>query len=415
MAHFTRVRTFGGWAALTTLDDTEMEKFDSQGVAAINGDGGGSWAPSAEITITGTSGFRSFSLKGGANISGNPAFETNPTTGEITLRGLSTFSGASVHNNTVAFNGTTNFTAPSTFDDDGIFNSDAIFNSTVTIPSAPGGAVVASASAQPYFEVSPTVAFTDTHIHWRSLTSDSTNPSVWKEDVSILSGGQVLIAGTPGADGMVKLDLDPNCTYTAIKVVVKGQTHTTFPPAARTRFVLQEVDTVARTTTAISNTENDNAAQVTYEGTHTLALTGITPFRPAAGKQYYIYCRNESGTNSVSGYFLFAVIGSGTISRFGTHINNPILTMALQEHKLTPAPEKGTYAGVSAQLTFQGQRQDVTNEKIDRLAEAVALGFKNVDAEFRRTRSMLKLSAAVGYGIVFGVAAYFGITLPRLF
>lgn len=89
--------------------------------------------------------------------------------------------------------------------------------------------------------------------------------------------------------------------------------------------------------------------------------------------------------------------------------------MPITEHKLTPPPERGTYAAFTAQLAFQGQRQDETNRKIDKLSDAVTVGFKNVESEFKRTQSMLKISAAIGYGIVFGVAAYFGITLPRLF
>ena len=89
--------------------------------------------------------------------------------------------------------------------------------------------------------------------------------------------------------------------------------------------------------------------------------------------------------------------------------------MALTEYKYTPAPEKGTYAALTAQLSFQGQRQDETNRKIDKLSDAVALGFKNVESEFKRQRSLDKIFWGVGYGIAVVVASYFGITLPRLF
>lgn len=328
MAHYTRVRTFGGWAALTTLTATEMEKFDSQAFGAINGDAGGSWAPSAEITLTGTFGLRSTTFKAGPNISGNPAFEVDPITGDILHKGISRFTGNSIFTGAVTLNGISLFNADATFTDDAIFNGNADFNAIVEIPSSPTGTTVRSVSAQPYFEVFPSVAFTDKHVHWRPVAPDPSNPLLWKEEC-LVTGGQRLVAGNAGADAYIQLFLDPNCSYSSFSVRVDGATHGTFPPTNRTAFVLQEVDTVARTTTNISNTEIDTTAQVTYESPHALVLTGMVAFRPVPGKQYYIFCKNESGTNSVSGYILNAVVASGSINRFGTHMYNPILKCLL--------------------------------------------------------------------------------------
>ena len=54
MAHNTRVRAPGFWISLSTLLPAEMESFDAQLYKAINGDGGGVWAPSAVIEIGGS-------------------------------------------------------------------------------------------------------------------------------------------------------------------------------------------------------------------------------------------------------------------------------------------------------------------------------------------------------------------------
>src|SRR5688572_19646371 len=77
MAHFTRVRADGTWTNGTVLTAEELDKFDDQGVAAINGDGGGVWNPSTEILIGGTFGINSRILRGGDDGLGGETFEVN--------------------------------------------------------------------------------------------------------------------------------------------------------------------------------------------------------------------------------------------------------------------------------------------------------------------------------------------------
>lgn len=93
MAHLVRVRSPGTWLSLSTLLASEMESLDAQLYKAINGDGGGVWAPSAIIEIGGlgiriTGAFVVTSqaeLEGGADITGN----------------LSVSGGSNLHNTTV--------------------------------------------------------------------------------------------------------------------------------------------------------------------------------------------------------------------------------------------------------------------------------------------------------------------------
>ncbi len=53
MAHFTKVRP-GGWVTLSTLAAAEMQTLDENVYASINGDAGGTWAPSTQIAIGGS-------------------------------------------------------------------------------------------------------------------------------------------------------------------------------------------------------------------------------------------------------------------------------------------------------------------------------------------------------------------------
>jgi hypothetical protein len=55
MAHFTRTRAnLAAWATGTTVQNTEYDDLDEKTFKAINGDDGGTWAPSAVITIGGS-------------------------------------------------------------------------------------------------------------------------------------------------------------------------------------------------------------------------------------------------------------------------------------------------------------------------------------------------------------------------
>lgn len=53
MAHFAYTRAGGVWNALTVLTSAEMADLDAKTFAAINGDAGGTWAPSDPIIIGG--------------------------------------------------------------------------------------------------------------------------------------------------------------------------------------------------------------------------------------------------------------------------------------------------------------------------------------------------------------------------
>lgn len=53
MAHHARVRAAGTWVSVTTVDPAELEIFDQSIFESVNGDEGGTWAPSTPIVIGG--------------------------------------------------------------------------------------------------------------------------------------------------------------------------------------------------------------------------------------------------------------------------------------------------------------------------------------------------------------------------
>ena len=59
MAHNSRIRPMGLWLLSSVIDPAEMEAFDAAQYASVNGDAGGTWAPSSSaITIGGIFGLR---------------------------------------------------------------------------------------------------------------------------------------------------------------------------------------------------------------------------------------------------------------------------------------------------------------------------------------------------------------------
>lgn len=79
MAHFVKLRP-GGWTdGVDTIAAADLTLLDNELVAAVNGDAGGTWAPTAPVVIGGGSaGGMTITLSGGATPN-YPAFGATPT------------------------------------------------------------------------------------------------------------------------------------------------------------------------------------------------------------------------------------------------------------------------------------------------------------------------------------------------
>jgi hypothetical protein len=121
---FARIRPFGNWLDGGTLDETELEQFDDHLSKAIDGDGGGAYAPSAQLIIGGAFAFKlttGLDVDADAGVSGSLTVETNLLVdgdaalgGDVGVVGAATFAGVA------------------TFNDNSIFNGLVAFNDTVT-------------------------------------------------------------------------------------------------------------------------------------------------------------------------------------------------------------------------------------------------------------------------------------------
>lgn len=116
MSHFAYTRAGGIWNIGTSLLAAEMASIDAKTFASLNGDAGGTWAPSAVITIGGQ----------GLSVPANVTLGTGGTTGL-------TVNSSSVFNFVTNFLGTTRILADSRFGDDNTttctMNSSFVINS----------------------------------------------------------------------------------------------------------------------------------------------------------------------------------------------------------------------------------------------------------------------------------------------
>lgn len=115
MAHNTRIRTAGNWTTNSTVLQAEFEALDQAQFEAINGDDGGTWAPSAAIIIGGSG------LQVTGDFASSGAFEHSGA-------GTASFQGALVEILSADFQ----IGCPATFGDAAVFDGTVTCNTTFT-------------------------------------------------------------------------------------------------------------------------------------------------------------------------------------------------------------------------------------------------------------------------------------------
>ncbi len=122
MSHGTRSRPFGFWILGSTIDPAELEAFDASQFVAINGDAGGTWAPSTPIILGGANPL---------NIAGPMHVLTGGGSIVVDVGGTAIFSGSAEFGGTVAIDGPTEFSNDVLFDD----TSTVTLAGTTTVPA----------------------------------------------------------------------------------------------------------------------------------------------------------------------------------------------------------------------------------------------------------------------------------------
>jgi hypothetical protein len=98
MAHNSYVRAAGTWASLSVVTAAEMHAFDLAQFGSINGDSGGTWAPSSAIIMGGASGLKMtgpFWSTGAHRVDNLGDFRANVTVaGTLGVTGVASFGDA---------------------------------------------------------------------------------------------------------------------------------------------------------------------------------------------------------------------------------------------------------------------------------------------------------------------------------
>lgn len=156
MSHFSFTRPGGVWSSFSDLLSGEMADIDAKTFKAINGDDGGTWAPSSVITVGGqgldvTGSFRS---DGAFDVFGNdPIFHNNlfveglfQATGTFTLFGGGTIGTTS--SDALTVNAKSTFASISTFNGNAILNGHVTLAHNVSIGSSPADLLSVAAESQ---------------------------------------------------------------------------------------------------------------------------------------------------------------------------------------------------------------------------------------------------------------------------
>jgi hypothetical protein len=166
MAHFSytagRGGTAGDWPTEAAVTSAEFAWFAASIVASINGDGGGTYAPSSAIIIGGagcqfadvSTLFYGIQCTGLANLAGDTVIGTNASN-TLLLKATGTISGPQTFTNDNAFNGTvgtprtTTFNAYSTLVLNGAFysNVSSVLDGDTTIGTTSGDTLTVNATS----------------------------------------------------------------------------------------------------------------------------------------------------------------------------------------------------------------------------------------------------------------------------
>lgn len=288
MAHFTRVRVdLAAWGIGTGVSQAEFEKFDANLFAAINGDAGGTWAPSAAITLGGE-GMRFVGARLAVDADGS--FEINC---DALFTEASRFTGLTSFTSGIAVSGT----GSATFGVPIVANAAATFSQNVTVGTsvmtsltvnsllyAANGGTIGSSSLSTL-----TVNSTETH------TGPETHNGPVTINDSLAVNASMSLGEAPGTSGdaiYIEGDLLLNNGRVAL-------TKTICPDADVStgysyRFIFNAVSATRNLSVTISNPREQTEFFVHNNGLSgavnvSVNGSGVTTVAPGTVKLFYLY------------------------------------------------------------------------------------------------------------------------------
>jgi hypothetical protein len=316
MAHNVRIRTIGGWAATTIVTPAEFEAFDAAQFAAINGDAGGAWAPTSQISIQGTFGLYSRFLRGGDTTGSNtPAFICSGAQvsilGDIEFDGGFIFQGpdpAEFDGGAIFASQTTSGTA--TFNGNTTFNDDVVMNQTLTVEG--GDVVLTGTTAVKRLAGTKTGAC---RIGGMAVNAPTGGLTLAKDPRVVIAKFATATPST-GQTIILELLLNYNVSLTNLNVRLRGDiSHTSIAGMSMPTLGFYAVDFSGNQTTIDNATATavSNAAYVAGYNT----LMSFTAFVPSKDRRYILEVSNEGGTNSVGGLQIVSVEWQGNVLTYG--------------------------------------------------------------------------------------------------
>lgn len=313
MAHNVRIRLVGGWAASTVWTPSEAQTADNYMFASINGDDGGSWAPTTKITLTGVQGLHSFVLRGGNDGFGTSTFLVDGTSmnvaADVTFDGSVLFQGS----DPIDFATNVNFNANADFDG-GVdatgatsfhLNADGLEIKTNEQKALRKDAQAFNLRMISY-NFSPFIG-----TMW-AAGNDASGPGIVRQQV-----------GTTAGLGYIEVILSPSCTYDLIGIVGKANTgHGGVMPTTRVAYQVFKIDMSTRVRTNLSAVVAAPNTIGAYEAQHLVNLA-FTSFRPSTQERYYVEMTNESGGSAQLNYEVQGIYASGFSDRWGRCPRDP--------------------------------------------------------------------------------------------
>lgn len=199
MAHNSYIRgSVAAWATASVVTDSEFWALDQSQFKSINGDDGGTWAPTATITIGGAG------LTIGSTLASSGASLSGTWGGSPVLSGSPTFSGNPIFSSAVAFTGTPTISGTLASSSGGISGSwsgnatwtgNHTFNGYVTLGSSvtsSGATLYGTFGGNPAFSGNPVFSGTPT-VSGALTSSGGTLVGTW--------GGSPILSGSPTFSG----------------------------------------------------------------------------------------------------------------------------------------------------------------------------------------------------------------------
>lgn len=351
MAHFTRVRAPGTWAPNTTLLDTELEKFDAQLTAALNGDAGGSYTPTAQITLNGLFGLHGITLKGGGT-SGSPGWSATGSSIDhnipTTFHGIVDFDALVNVNDDMTVSGFLDIPGDVNIQSGGSFANNGSMTNFGTLTNTGSGKISGGGNS---FEINnsafllrnPAVASTLSALPIGAVVTASSDTFVNSGNPSLRPGAISITNPIGLRTALFHVRLNANVLYSSFTIRLQGDpgTHSGIP-AVYPSVSLLECQQNATFTNLGSVAVPGGTAFTTWESGVNLVLT-VTPFTPVHTRNYVFSVTTESGANAVGSMLVISFRGNGAASTVG-NVGELLYYHPILSHFNTINPE--TYVGI---------------------------------------------------------------------